>query len=119
MFKKAVLKTASRIMPISIFTFLILFNFFFFAPPGYAEDNIFTDNVGIGTANPSEVLDVNGNLIMSGGDIKTDRWLSSAQLSSDKVACAIEIRFTSPPYSLNWRQFFKKPGYLIICGRHI
>ena len=34
-------------------------------------------NVGIGTSSPTERLDVNGNLFMSGGDIKTDRWLQS------------------------------------------
>ena len=36
-----------------------------------------TGNVGIGTADPSEMLEVNGNLFVSGGDIKTDRWLNS------------------------------------------
>ncbi len=35
------------------------------------------DNVGIGTTSPGEKLDVNGNLFMSGGDLKTDRWLQS------------------------------------------
>lgn len=34
-------------------------------------------NVGIGVTDPSEALEVNGNLLMSGGDIKTDRWLNS------------------------------------------
>ena len=34
-------------------------------------------NVGIGTGTPGEKLEVNGNLNMSGGDIKTDRWLTS------------------------------------------
>jgi hypothetical protein len=43
---------------------------------GYAA--IFSGgNVGIGTTSPGEKLDVNGNLFMSGGDIKTDRWVQS------------------------------------------
>ena len=34
-------------------------------------------NVGIGTTSPKAKLDINGNLLMSGGDIKTDRWINS------------------------------------------
>ena len=34
-------------------------------------------NVGIGTTTPGAKLDVKGDLFMSGGDIKTDRWLGS------------------------------------------
>ena len=33
-------------------------------------------DVGIGTTSPTEKLEVNGNLKMSGGDIKTDRWIN-------------------------------------------
>ncbi len=36
-----------------------------------------TNRIGIGTASPADALDVNGDLNMSGGDIKTDRWQSS------------------------------------------
>ncbi|MFC1658221.1 NosD domain-containing protein [Candidatus Omnitrophota bacterium] len=35
----------------------------------------YAGNVGIGTSVPSEALEIDGNLYMSGGDIKTDRWL--------------------------------------------
>ncbi|GMR21612.1 MAG: hypothetical protein BMS9Abin36_2214 [Gammaproteobacteria bacterium] len=46
-----------------------------------AGTNIFVarsdGNVGIGMSNPGDRLDVNGNLFMSGGDIRTDRWLLS------------------------------------------
>jgi len=34
-------------------------------------------NVGIGTVNPSETLEIAGSLYLSGGDIKTDRWLQN------------------------------------------
>lgn len=44
----------------------------------FSSDNlVFNGNVGIGTTSPNEKLVFNGNLFMSGGDIKTDRWLSS------------------------------------------
>ncbi len=36
-----------------------------------------TNYIGIGTSNPNDALDINGNLNMSGGDIKTDKWQSS------------------------------------------
>lgn len=44
-----------------------------------ANSNLFWDNtnsrLGIGTNTPTETLDVDGNLYMSGGDILTDRWI--------------------------------------------
>ncbi|MBN1186829.1 MAG: hypothetical protein JXB49_31415 [Bacteroidales bacterium] len=43
------------------------------------DTNLYVDangNIGIGTTIPSEKLEINGNLFMSGGDIKTDRWLN-------------------------------------------
>ena len=40
----------------------------------YIDDG--SNRIGIGTASPNEALDINGNLLMSGGDIKTDRWKS-------------------------------------------
>ncbi len=45
--------------------------------PGTIALGTGTDRVGIGTASPTEKLEVGGNLKL-GGDLKTDRWLNSS-----------------------------------------
>ncbi|MCD6501605.1 hypothetical protein J7L01_03305 [bacterium] len=47
---------------------------------GTPPDTVYnlSDYIGIGTSTPAEKLDVNGNLYLSGGDLRTDRWTGGA-----------------------------------------
>lgn len=66
MYQKTNAKFVIKITSILILTLLFSCSFFFDTagpPQAYAADNIFTDNVGIGTTGPSQKLHVEGQCV--------------------------------------------------------